>query len=69
MAYNHNYYVGQRVSFQGQPCTIRYIGEVKDTEKEWLGVEWDDPSRGKNDGKGYFECKLSDIGDDFTSIF
>lgn len=57
------------MSFQGHPCTIRYIGEVKDTEKEWLGVEWDDPSRGKNDGKGYFECKLSDIGDDFTSIF
>ncbi|ESZ93622.1 hypothetical protein SBOR_6000 [Sclerotinia borealis F-4128] len=56
MAHNHNYRVGQRVSFQGQLCTIRYIGEVKDTEKEWLGVEWDDPSRGKNDGKGYFEC-------------
>ncbi|KAG4032483.1 hypothetical protein MFRU_007g03840 [Monilinia fructicola] len=56
MTHNHNYRVGQRVSFQGQLCTIRYIGEVKDTEKEWLGVEWDDPSRGKNDGKGYFEC-------------
>ncbi|KAF5870023.1 putative tubulin-specific chaperone e protein [Botrytis fragariae] len=56
MSQNHNYRVGQRVSFQGQLCTIRYIGEVKDTEKEWLGVEWDDPSRGKNDGKGYFKC-------------
>ncbi|KAF7868642.1 hypothetical protein EAF04_005173 [Stromatinia cepivora] len=56
MSQNHNYFVGQRVSFQGQLCTIRYIGEVKGTEKEWLGVEWDDPSRGKNDGKGYFEC-------------
>ncbi|KAF7912912.1 uncharacterized protein EAF01_001933 [Botrytis porri] len=56
MSQNHNYRVGQRVSFQGQICTIRYIGEVKDTEKEWLGVEWDDPSRGKNDGKGYFKC-------------
>lgn len=59
MSQNHNYRVGQRVSFQGQLCTIRYIGEVKDTEKDWLGVEWDDPSRGKNDGKGYFKCKLS----------
>ncbi|EMR88652.1 putative tubulin-specific chaperone e protein [Botrytis cinerea BcDW1] len=56
MSQNHNYRVGQRVSFQGQLCTIRYIGEVKDTEKDWLGVEWDDPSRGKNDGKGYFKC-------------
>ncbi|KAI9644933.1 hypothetical protein NHQ30_006967 [Ciborinia camelliae] len=46
MPQDHIYRVGQRVSFQGQLCTIRYIGEVKDTEKEWLGVEWDDPSRG-----------------------
>ncbi|QSZ28979.1 hypothetical protein DSL72_003488 [Monilinia vaccinii-corymbosi] len=46
MTHNHNYRVGQRVSFRGQLCTIRYIGEVRDTEKEWLGVEWDDPSRG-----------------------
>ncbi|CAD6447162.1 906476c0-f79f-4a73-bbb2-2be44800a934 [Sclerotinia trifoliorum] len=56
MSQSHNYFVGRRVSFQGQLCTTRYIGEVKGTEKEWLGVEWDDPSRGKNDGKGYFEC-------------
>jgi hypothetical protein len=56
-----NYNVGQRVSFSSALCTIRYIGPVQGTEKEWLGVEWDDPSRGRHDGehKGfrYFTCK------------
>ncbi|PQE25841.1 tubulin-specific chaperone e protein [Rutstroemia sp. NJR-2017a BBW] len=52
----HNYRVGQRVSFEGQPCTIRYIGNVQGTGKEWLGVEWDNPSRGKHDGQGLFKC-------------
>ncbi|TVY54097.1 Tubulin-specific chaperone E [Lachnellula suecica] len=54
------YHVGQRVSFQSALCTVRYIGLVEGTEKEWLGVEWDDPLRGKHDGelkgKRYFRC-------------
>jgi hypothetical protein len=54
----HNYRVGQRVSFEGQSCTIRYIGNVQGTGKEWLGVEWDNPSRGKHDGQGLFKCML-----------
>lgn len=43
-----------------QPCTLRYIGPVTtqttntQTEAErdriWLGVEWDDPARGKHSG-------------------
>lgn len=49
------------MSFQNILCTIRYIGPVEGTGKEWLGVEWDDPHRGKNDGelKGvrYFHCE------------
>ncbi|KAL1848945.1 hypothetical protein VTK73DRAFT_9977 [Phialemonium thermophilum] len=53
--------VGQRISFDGALCTIRYIGEVAGTQGTWLGVEWDDPSRGKHDGqhKGvrYFTCR------------
>jgi len=55
------YHCGQRVSFKNQICTIRYIGPVEGTDKEWLGVEWDDPQRGKHYGahKGirYFTCK------------
>jgi len=41
-----------------QPCTLRYIGPVTtqtertDIERDrvWLGVEWDDPTRGKHSG-------------------
>lgn len=52
--------IGQRRSYDGALCTIRYIGEVAGAAGSWLGVEWDDPSRGKHDGrhKGvrYFSC-------------
>ncbi|KAJ5679459.1 hypothetical protein N7462_007703 [Penicillium macrosclerotiorum] len=51
--------VGQRRSFDGQLCTIRYVGAVEGTSGTWLGIEWDDPTRGKHSGehKGvrYFE--------------
>ncbi|PSN72765.1 tubulin-specific chaperone E [Corynespora cassiicola Philippines] len=54
------FYVGKRLSYDGQLCTVRYIGEVKGTKGEWLGVEWDDPIRGKHSGEHggvkYFEC-------------
>lgn len=53
-------HIGQRRSYDGALCTVRYIGEVAGTTGSWLGVEWDDPSRGKHDGqhKGvrYFSC-------------
>ncbi|KAH7330097.1 hypothetical protein BKA65DRAFT_50476 [Rhexocercosporidium sp. MPI-PUGE-AT-0058] len=55
------YYVGKRLSFKGRLCTVRYIGQVEGTnsEKEYLGVEWDD-LKGKHDGihqgKRYFTC-------------
>jgi dynactin complex subunit len=52
--------IGQRRSYDGALCTVRYIGEVAGASGSWLGVEWDDPSRGKHDGhhKGvrYFSC-------------
>ncbi|KAJ5168243.1 uncharacterized protein N7482_003837 [Penicillium canariense] len=53
--------VGQRRSYGGQLCTIRYVGTVDGTSGDWLGVEWDDPTKGKHSGehKGvrYFTCK------------
>ncbi|RYP54352.1 hypothetical protein DL768_000926 [Monosporascus sp. mg162] len=53
--------VGDRLSFDGAVCTVRYVGEVAGTSGSWLGVEWDDPSRGKHDGSHngvrYFTCK------------
>ncbi|PHH80081.1 hypothetical protein CDD80_2923 [Ophiocordyceps camponoti-rufipedis] len=56
-------YVGQRISFRGSLCTVRYVGPVADTQGPWLGVEWDDATRGKHDGchRGhrYFSCLSS----------
>lgn len=55
-----NFYIGKRLSFGGDLCTVRFIGDVQGTNGEWLGVEWDDPSRGKHDGSvtgvKYFQC-------------
>ena len=54
--------IGQRISYDGALCTVRFIGEVAGTTGTWLGVEWDDSARGKHDGchKGvrYFTCKM-----------
>ncbi|KAL9007855.1 MAG: hypothetical protein Q9173_006957 [Seirophora scorigena] len=54
------FYIGRRLSYSSSLCTVRYIGGVNGTNDTWLGVEWDDPSRGKHDGthhgKRYFEC-------------
>jgi dynactin complex subunit len=53
-------YVGRRLSYAGARCTVRYIGQVQGTNGDWLGVEWDDPTKGKHDGSHngvkYFDC-------------
>lgn len=57
--------VGQRLSYDGARCTVRYVGPVKGTKGQWLGVEWDQPERGKHsgehDGVRYFECEYTSI--------
>lgn len=54
------FHVGQRLSYGGQRCTLRYVGPVSKLKGEWLGVEWDGRNRGKHrgehDGVKYFEC-------------
>lgn len=45
------FYVGRRLSFEGYLCTVRFHGPLAGTTGLWLGVEWDDTSRGKHDGK------------------
>ncbi|KAI9814467.1 MAG: hypothetical protein M1827_003323 [Pycnora praestabilis] len=56
-----DFHTGQRVSFSGVLCTVRYVGTIEGTKGEWLGVEWDDPSRGKHSGEHngiiYFRCR------------
>jgi dynactin complex subunit len=53
--------IGSRVQIFKDHATVRYIGPVIGQEGTWVGVEWDDPSRGKHDGATggfkYFECE------------
>ncbi|RMZ80430.1 hypothetical protein DV737_g2985, partial [Chaetothyriales sp. CBS 132003] len=44
------FHVGQRLSYDGALCTVRYHGPLADLKGHWLGVEWDRPGRGKHDG-------------------
>lgn len=46
---NENY-LGKRLSFDQALCTIRYRGLLPGQKGEWLGVEWDEPDRGKHNG-------------------
>lgn len=34
-----------------EPLSLRYIGTLPDTDTTWLGVEYDDPTRGKHSGE------------------
>ncbi|KAJ9606577.1 hypothetical protein H2200_008585 [Cladophialophora chaetospira] len=45
------HYISDRRSYDGALCTVRYVGPLPHTEGEWLGVEWDDTTRGKHDGQ------------------
>lgn len=52
---------GTRLSLLGHLGTVRFVGPVDNTTGIWIGVEWDDPQRGKHDGvkdgKRYFTCR------------
>eukprot|EP00117_Sycon_ciliatum_P008469 scpid53644/ scgid2374/ Tubulin-specific chaperone E; Tubulin-folding cofactor E len=54
--------VGERIVDKGgYRGTVRFAGELAGAKGEWLGVEWDDASRGKHDGshsgQKYFTCR------------
>ncbi|KAG0194446.1 hypothetical protein DFQ28_011247 [Apophysomyces sp. BC1034] len=59
-------HVGSRIQVQHDRATIRFLGSVVRTTGLWLGVEWDDPTRGKHDGTHegvqYFECSSPTSG-------
>lgn len=50
--------LGNRLQIGEDRCTVRYVGDLKGKEGVWVGVEWDEPSRGENngsmDGHDYF---------------
>lgn len=45
-----NIQVGSRIESDGHYATVKFLGEVPPTAGLWVGVEWDDPTRGKHDG-------------------
>ena len=61
--------IGHRIAVKEHRGTIRYVGPVATSKKAttvWLGIEWDDINRGKNDGSvktadgkihRYFTCE------------
>ena len=40
---------------EGDRATVKYTGSIVSAKPEegWIGVEWDDNSRGKHDGQAY----------------
>ncbi|KAJ4475697.1 hypothetical protein J3R30DRAFT_3376039 [Lentinula aciculospora] len=58
--------IGERISYSGQLGTVKYYGKVDNTTGTWLGIEWDNPNRGKHDGvkdgKRYFSCRNPNAG-------
>jgi dynactin complex subunit len=53
--------IGTRISLNSDTGTVRFVGQVDNTAGIWIGVEWDDPTRGRHDGckdrKRYFSCR------------
>ncbi|KAK0168723.1 hypothetical protein PV327_002497 [Microctonus hyperodae] len=51
--------VGDRIDCDGYRGSVCYVGLIDDTNGMWLGIDWDDPSRGKHNGihggKEYFK--------------
>ncbi|XP_063469514.1 tubulin-specific chaperone E isoform X3 [Symphalangus syndactylus] len=53
--------IGRRVEVNGEHATVHFAGVVPPVAGPWLGVEWDNPERGKHDGSHegtvYFKCR------------
>jgi tubulin-specific chaperone E len=54
--------VGRRVRVGAYYGTVKYVGNVAGTSGTWLGIDWDDVSRGKHDGKSYFSATSPSSG-------
>lgn len=55
--------IGTRLIVDKCRATVRYVGFVEGHQGTWVGLEWDDVSRGKHDGtvggRRYFTCRDS----------
>ncbi|ORX78610.1 RNI-like protein, partial [Anaeromyces robustus] len=43
--------VGKRINYDGNLGIVLYEGPVTNSNIIWLGIQWDDPSRGKHNGE------------------
>lgn len=69
--------VGERISIRNKSSdevslgTIRFVGSLSGKEGTWVGVEWDDPHRGKHDGSfdgiRYFQCQYEPASASFLN--
>ncbi len=57
------FYDGRRLCYDGALCTVRFHGALRGLKGDWLGVEWDKPTRGKHSGQymgeQIFQCLSS----------
>ena len=61
---------GARLSLHNYRGTVKFVGHVERTKGIWLGVDWDNPQRGKHngekDGVKYFDCLCVHESTDFV---
>ncbi|KAI7900340.1 uncharacterized protein BX663DRAFT_488540 [Cokeromyces recurvatus] len=59
-------HIGSRIQIENERATVKFIGVVGNSKGEWLGIEWDNPLRGKHDGTheqvNYFSCRYPTSG-------
>ncbi|XP_055949977.1 tubulin-specific chaperone E-like [Argiope bruennichi] len=58
--------IGCRIHCDGEYGTVLYIGPISGMDGTWLGIEWDNPSRGKHSGSykdvTYFTTRVPNAG-------
>jgi len=42
--------IGDRVQVDKKNASVRYVGSIDGQDGTWVGLEWEDKSRGKHDG-------------------
>ncbi|KAL6439102.1 hypothetical protein ACFW04_003814 [Cataglyphis niger] len=66
MVEDKKYEVSSRIECDGYRGTVKYVGPVGNTKGEWLGIDWDDSTRGKHNGTyegiEYFQARHSTSG-------
>ena len=50
LMHQHSFAVGDRVQIDRNTASVRYVGSIDGQDGIWVGLEWDDESRGKHDG-------------------